>query len=51
MRWNSPVFEAIRKWDAEVELEAVKLVEKGVPPYDAMAQATWASMANLAGVA
>ena len=31
--------DAIRSYDAEVEAEAVKLIEGGMPPFDAMEQA------------
>ena len=31
--------DAIRKYDAEVEVEAVMLIEGGMPPFDAMEQA------------
>ena len=31
--------EAIRKYDAEVEAEAVMLIESGMPPFEAMEQA------------
>ena len=31
--------DAIRSYDAEVEAEAVKLIEGGMPPFEAMEQA------------
>lgn len=31
--------DAIRKWDFEVEQEAIELIEAGVPPYDAIEKA------------
>lgn len=31
--------EAIRKYTREVESETIKLIERGVPPYDAAEQA------------
>ena len=30
----------IREWESEVENETQRLVEQGMPPYDAMEQAT-----------
>lgn len=36
---NFTVQQAIRKWDAEVDRETVRLIEAGVPPFDAVEQA------------
>ena len=36
---NKALEAAIKKWNAEVEDEAVKLIERGVPPFDATAVA------------
>jgi hypothetical protein len=36
---NYELKDAIKKWDADVEAEAVKLIQNGVPPYDAMERA------------
>lgn len=30
---------AMRDWEFEVEQESIRLIERGVPPYDAMEQA------------
>ena len=37
--------EATRRWNAEVETEAIRLIERGTPPYDALEQAK--SIVNL----
>ena len=39
MRYCSDLQDAIRQWDREVEIEAVRLIESGVPPYDAIKRA------------
>ncbi len=37
---NSKLKAATRKWEEEVENEAIRLIEKGVPPVAATVQAT-----------
>jgi hypothetical protein len=36
---NSRLRNAIADWDAEVETEAIRLIERGTPPYDAVERA------------
>ena len=36
---SSKLREATREWEYEVDTEAARLVESGVPPFDAIAQA------------
>lgn len=36
---NYAVREALAQWDREVDAEMVKLIERGVPPFDAASRA------------